>query len=193
MKKVSLLLMIFGAALLIYGGYSIWEMNYNEKQNLVEAKEIIKKSKENNEEKQLMNIDDFKPEKGDVVGILHLPSIEGELPIVEGTSEEELEEGVGHYSDTVYPGQQDQILLSGHRDTVFRRVGDMEIGDELIVELPYGTFTYEIESTEIVPADDTSVIKSTYPEEVLTLSTCYPFSYLGNAPDRYIIYAKPAK
>ena len=99
--------------------------------------------------------------------------------------------GVGHYKTTKLPGQDDQILLSGHRDSVFRGFGDLEIGDQFIVEMPYGTFVYEFYESEIVPADDTTVIRSTAPDEVLTLSTCYPFNFIGSAPDRYIIYAKP--
>src|SRR5699024_10734862 len=78
----------------------------------------------------------------------------------------------------------------GHRDTVFRRFGELEIGDRFIVEMPYGTYEYEMRESEIVGADDTSVIRP-MGEEVLTVSTCYPFSYIGNAPDRFVLYAYP--
>ena len=84
------------------------------------------------------------------------------------------------------------MVLSGHRDTVFQDLGDLEIGDELIVHMSYGTFTYIIQETEIVDADDRTVIRPTAPDEVLTVTTCYPFGYIGPAPDRYIIYATPA-
>jgi sortase A len=127
---------------------------------------------------------------GDIIGILEIPELKAELPIIEGTDEEELEKGVGHYAGTVFPGQKDQILLSGHRDTVFRKIGELKLGDELIVRMPYGDFTYEIIDSFIVDADDTTVIKPTAPEEILTLSTCYPFYFVGSAPDRYILTAK---
>src|SRR5690606_7176366 len=104
--------------------------------------------------------------------------------------EDELQRGVGHYPGTAYPGQESQIVLSGHRDTVFRQFGELEIGDSFIVEMPYGSFEYTIQDSEIVPEDDLTVINpEEYQEEMLTVTTCYPFHYIGNAPDRYILYA----
>nr|WP_302328443.1 class D sortase [Salirhabdus salicampi] len=126
-----------------------------------------------------------------VLGVLYLPTIEGELPIIEGTNEEQLEYGVGYYTASSMPGENNQILLSGHRDTVFKRLGDLRVGDEVMIDVSYGSFVYKIVDTEVVDADDTTVIRSTYPEELLTISTCYPFRYIGNAPQRYIVYAKP--
>lgn len=128
--------------------------------------------------------------RGQIIGVLHIPRLERELPIVEGVDEDELAKGVGHHSATALPDQGDQILLSGHRDTVFRRLGELEKGDRLVIEMPHGTFTYSIYHMEIVDREDRSVIRSTYPEEILTLSTCYPFHFVGSAPQRYIIYAK---
>lgn len=128
--------------------------------------------------------------ENDVIGILEIPKIEAELPIIEGTDEEMLEKGVGHYAASVFPSDGEQILLSGHRDTVFRKFADLAIGDRFIVKMPYGTFEYEIASSEIVDKDDTSVIRP-MGEEVLVVSTCYPFRYVGDAPDRYVVYAYP--
>lgn len=110
---------------------------------------------------------------------------------MEGTDPDDLEKGVGHYKGSAYPLQNDQIVLSGHRDTVFRSLGEVKIGDTFVIELPYGEYTYEMVDSKIVDADDTTIIKSTAPREELVITTCYPFSYVGNAPDRYIIYAKP--
>lgn len=166
-------------------GYGAWQLIFSklaQDEALENAKTIVS-------EKDVDIPTDFKPKRNDLIGILKIPKINAELPIVEGTDAEELSKGVGHYKDTAFPGQKDQILLSGHRDTVFRNVGKLEIGDELIVEMSYGVFTYVIAETEIVDKNDTSVIHSTAPEEVLTLSTCYPFNLLGSAPERYIIYA----
>lgn len=134
----------------------------------------------------------FDPNENDVIGLLEIPKIEAELPIIEGTDEEMLEKGVGHYSASVFPSDGEQILLSGHRDTVFRKFGELAIGDRIIVKMPYGTFEYEIKSTEIVDKDDTSVIRP-MGEEVLVVSTCYPFRYIGDAPERYVVYAYPVQ
>ncbi|MEB1808117.1 MAG: class D sortase [Bacillaceae bacterium] len=189
MRVISYVFIIGGLALLIYGGYQYCQTQTAQKESLASAYELLEK-KETEEEVQ-RTIDDFDPQMGDTVGILSIPAIDAELPIVEGTDEDELEKGVGHYKGTAWPTENDQIVLSGHRDTVFRRMGELEIGDQFIIKLPYGEFAYEIESTKIVDADDRTIIGSTAPDEVLVVTTCYPFSYVGSAPDRYIIYAKP--
>lgn len=132
----------------------------------------------------------FSPKEDTVIGLLEIPKIDAELPIIEGTDEDKLDKGVGNYSASVFPSDGEQILLSGHRDTVFRKFADLKVGDRFIVKMPYGTFEYEMKSSKIVDKDDTSIIRS-MGEEVLVLSTCYPFHYVGPAPDRYVIYAYP--
>ena len=91
------------------------------------------------------------------------------------------------------PSQNGQIVLSGHRDTVFRHLGELKIGDQLIVNVPNGSFPYKITHTKIVDSKDTSIITLQKDHEELILTTCYPFRYIGNAPKRYIIYADPVK
>jgi sortase A len=182
-RKLAIFIMAIGLACLIYGGWQLFLTSTLQKQSLTEAREITGE--------QVSSPEDFQANMGDVIGILEIPKLEAELPIVSGTDEDELDRGVGHYTSTVLPGQNDQILLSGHRDTVFRDMGRLEIGDDLTVHMPYGSYTYRIVDTEIVDANDTSVIRSTAPDEVLTLSTCYPFNFIGSAPERYIIYAEP--
>ncbi|MCC5803133.1 class D sortase [Rossellomorea vietnamensis] len=128
--------------------------------------------------------------RGDIIGILHISKLKKEIPIIEGTDESELERGVGHYSTTKLPNQQDRIFLAGHRDTVFKKMGELKKGDTLTIQMEAGTFTYEIYETLIVKETDLSVLEPTAPEEVLTLSTCYPFEYLSSTTDRYIINAR---
>lgn len=127
-----------------------------------------------------------RPKTGDNIGILTIPSIRATLPIIEGTDEEELEKGVGHYKNSVLPGEPDHSILSGHRDTVFRKLGEVELNDLIIVTTSAGQFTYEVVEIYVVDKDDTSVITPT-PNATLTLSTCYPFRFIGNAPQRYVI------
>ncbi|WP_314733375.1 class D sortase [Anaerobacillus sp. CMMVII] len=150
---------------------------------LSEAKEIV--SNERNTPKV------FNPKLNDIIGIISIPKLEKDLPIIVGTDDEQLNKGVGHYIGTKYPGENGQILLSGHRDTVFRGLGNLLHGDEIKLDVEYGSFSYEIVNTYIVDADDTTVINFDLDEEVLVLSTCYPFQYVGDAPQRYIIEAKP--
>ncbi|MCS0788062.1 class D sortase [Cytobacillus firmus] len=186
-KVVSTLLIITGALILTISIYQFYQQKVSTNKTLDKAQQLVFKR-----DGQAKMVDQFSPKENDVIGVLNIPKLERSLPIIEGTDEEMLEKGVGHYSSTMFPGQDEQILLSGHRDTVFRKFGELEIGDRLIVEMPYGEFEYEIRKTEIVASDNTTVI-GPKGEEVLTVSTCYPFSYIGSAPDRYIIYAYPVK
>jgi len=128
------------------------------------------------------------PVEGDTIGSLSIPALKLELPIVQGTGVDELEKGIGHFDQSVLPGENDNCVLSGHRTTVFTKLGELMIGDELIVQTSAGTFTYEVKGTRIVDKDDKTVIVPT-DHAVLTLTTCYPFRYIGSAPDRFIISA----
>ena len=130
--------------------------------------------------------------ENEVIGVLRVPKINARLPIVQGTDGDNLKKGAGHYKGTAMPTDGEQIVLSGHRDTVFKNFKELTIGDSFIVDLPSGSFEYQIRNTEIVSADDRSVIRPRG-EEVLTVTTCYPFNYLGNAPDRFVFYAYPVK
>lgn len=189
LRKLSVVFIIVGLAILSYGGYELYSSSADESKRLEDASTIISENVINEFEED--SIDYTKFNQGDTIGVLYIPKLDREIPIVEGTDEEELAEGVGHYADTGFPGENRQILLSGHRDTVFRQFGELEDGDEFHVKMEHGTFIYAIEDNEIVSADDTSVIDPSREDEVLTVSTCYPFSYIGSAPDRYVVYAYP--
>lgn len=128
------------------------------------------------------------PSEGDNIGSLTIPSLKRKLPILQGTDDKELKKGVGHFTQSVLPGEKDNCVISGHRDTVFRQLGTLKIGDQLIVQTSAGIFTYEVNRTRIVHEDDKTVIVPTR-NAVLTITTCYPFNFIGNAPDRYIVSA----
>ncbi|WP_373887802.1 class D sortase [Mesobacillus jeotgali] len=129
-----------------------------------------------------------RPKLGEMMGNLSIPTIDANLPIYHGTDEDELEKGVGHFAGSVLPGERDNSVLSGHRDTVFRKLGDVGRGDLLQVTTEAGTFTYKVRKVRIVDADDRTVIVPK-PRPTLTVSTCYPFDYIGDAPERYILVA----
>ncbi|MEC1615056.1 sortase SrtA [Bacillus mojavensis] len=193
-KYIPLVIIVIGFAITGYGGFKLIDASMKTEQTLKEAKKAAEqppaiagtKKNANQTEKK----SSFKPKTGQASGILEIPKINAELPIVEGTDADDLEKGVGHYKGSYYPDENGQIVLSGHRDTVFRRTGELEKGDRLNIILSYGDFTYEIEKTKIVDKDDTSIITLQHEKEELILTTCYPFSYVGNAPKRYIIYGK---
>lgn len=192
MRGLAILLLVVGLGFIGYSGYQIWDTKQEQQAALEEVDRIIAQApKEFTFDEEGKEVQ-FEAGIGDKIGKLLIPKIDANLPIVEGVDEKELKQGVGHYGGTSFPMQPGQIVLSGHRDTVFRRMAEIELGDELIVQMPYGEVTYIIEETEIVSADDLTVIRpEDYDEEVLTLTTCYPFRFIGDAPDRFIVYAKP--
>jgi len=128
------------------------------------------------------------PVAGDTIGSLSIPVLKLELPILQGTDADELDKGVGHFIESVLPGEADNCVFSGHRTTVFKKLGELVIGDQLTVKTSAGTFTYEVSGTQIVDKDDKTVIVPV-DHAVLTLTTCYPFVFIGSAPDRYIVSA----
>lgn len=129
-----------------------------------------------------------RPQKGEEIGVLNIPKLDAVLPIYHGTDEDELEKGVGHFAGSVLPGEKDNSVLSGHRDTVFRKLGEVGKGDLLVVTTSAGEFTYKVRKVRIVDADDRTVIVPK-PRATLTVTTCYPFDFIGDAPERYILVA----
>ncbi|WP_409290450.1 class D sortase [Peribacillus sp. SCS-37] len=129
-----------------------------------------------------------RPKVGDEMGTLYIPKLKSTLPIFHGTDEDELAKGVGHFAGSVLPGENDNTVLSGHRDTVFRRLGEVGKGDLLVVKTSAGEFTYRVRNTKIVDKSDRKVIVPK-PRPTLTVTTCYPFRYIGDAPNRYILIA----
>lgn len=129
-----------------------------------------------------------RPEIGDEIGELYIPKLDATLPIFHGSSADELKKGVGHFEDSVLPGECDNSVLSGHRDTIFRKLGEVGKGDLLIVRTIAGEFKYKVSKVRIVDEDDRTVIVPK-PKATLTVSTCYPFGYIGPAPKRYVLVA----
>lgn len=129
-----------------------------------------------------------RPKKGQVLGTITFPTLHKSYPIVEGTDDASLKSGVGHYVGSVLPGETDNSVLAGHRDTVFTGLGKLKTGDVIIIKTYAGTFTYIINNHRIVNGDDRTVIVPS-DHAMLTLVTCYPFNYIGHAPQRYIITA----
>jgi sortase A len=125
---------------------------------------------------------------GDELGTITLPSLGLSWPIFQGTEEAQLEKGVGHYVGSVLPGLQDNSILSGHRTSVFNRIGELEINDLILVQTEPGIFTYQVRAFEIVDRDDQTVIGPT-PGAVLTLTTCYPFNSLTRTTQAFIVEA----
>jgi sortase A len=120
--------------------------------------------------------------------ILRVPRLGIEVPVLEGTSDIILNRGVGHIPGTALPGQPGNIAITGHRDGFFRPLKDAREGDIIEVQRKSQTDRYIVSKIKIVFPSDTSVLNNTT-DSTLTLVTCYPFYFVGAAPQRYIIQA----
>jgi sortase A len=129
-------------------------------------------------------------ERGMKIGWLLIPSLGMKYPMYWGTDDETLTQGVGYHAGnfTTPPDGQRHTVLSGHRDTVFRELGELKQGDKMYVQFEGMQYEYEINRTWVTDAKDRTVIVAK-DEPTLTLTTCYPFTFIGAAPDRYIIEA----
>lgn len=199
---LSLCLVAAGILLTSTNGYQLLKGYFLYKINKIEAADTSStKDEKSEQDKQVSKIKSKKqvsssnevlypvrPQIGEEIGKLYIPKLDKSLPIFHGTDEDELEKGVGHYANSVLPGEKDNSVLSGHRDTVFRRLGEVGVGDILTVTTSAGEFSYKVNKVRIVEADDRSVIVPK-PSATLTVSTCYPFNYIGDAPQRYILVA----
>ncbi|WP_121612685.1 class D sortase [Mesobacillus foraminis] len=133
-------------------------------------------------------------ELGEKVAWLIIPTIAQKYSVYWGAQPDILKKGVGMYVSpfTTTPNGGGHTVLSGHRDTVFYRLKELEEGDVLKVEYHDDIYTYKIKKIWITHAEDRSVVvRKSIP--TLTLTTCYPFSYIGNAPKRYIVQAELVK
>lgn len=129
-----------------------------------------------------------KPKLDERVGTISLPTLDLSWPIFEGTREAQLGKGVGHFIGSVLPGVEDNSVLSGHRTTVFNRLGELAVGDMVLVKTSAGVFSYQVREFRIVSRSDRTVIVPT-PTAVLTLTTCYPFNYVGVTTKAFIVTA----
>nr|WP_221434322.1 class D sortase [Geomicrobium halophilum] len=128
---------------------------------------------------------------GDDVGRLVIPGLEKGYTTYWGADDDTLERGVGMYVSewTTTPDQKRHTVLSGHRDTVFTELGEVDEGDSIVVEFGEKRYEYKVENIWITdPEDQTVIVDKDTP--TLTLTTCYPLDYIGNAPERYIIQSE---
>jgi sortase A len=122
------------------------------------------------------------------LAILKMNKIRLEVPVFEGTSDPVLNRGAGRIEGTARIGESGNVGIAAHRDGFFRGLKDVGVGDSMELETATGTQTYMIDSITLVDKDDVSVLrKASVPE--LTLVTCFPFYFVGSAPQRYIVHA----
>jgi sortase A len=122
------------------------------------------------------------------LAVLRIPKIRLEVAVLPGTDDATLDRGLGHIEDTALPGAAGNAGIAGHRDGFFRGLKDILPGDTIELDTLDRKETYRVERTWIVDPSDVSVLDPT-PAATLTLVTCYPFYFVGSAPQRFIVRA----
>lgn len=180
---LSVISLTVGVAISAFAGYQIHITNVEINRPYIQAAELSWVKENNTRTTSKAKLLD-----GTFLGTINLPTIKKTFNIFEGTDTEALSKGVGHYVNSVMPGKSNNSVLAGHRDSVFAQLGKVKIGALINIRVREGFFTYKVHAIRIVDKNDRTVIVPTS-EATLTLSTCYPFSYFGNAPKRYIVTA----
>jgi sortase A len=126
--------------------------------------------------------------QGDVLGRIEIPRLGLVVAILEGTSTRTLGLGVGHIEGTALPGEIGNAVIAGHRDTYFRALKDIRANDEIQIQTATSLSRYEVDRVRIVTPDDTGIL-APYAGSGITLVTCFPFHFIGAAPNRFVVHA----
>jgi sortase A len=129
---------------------------------------------------------------GSWVARLEAPAVGLSATVLEGSDDRTLARAAGHIAHTALPGERGNIGIAGHRDTTFRPLGRLKIGDALVLKTAGRTFEYRVAQTMIVRPEDVYVLDPTT-RPTLTLVTCYPFTFIGHAPNRFIVRAEKVR
>jgi sortase A len=124
-----------------------------------------------------------------LVGVLTIPSVDMSVAIVEGDDDRALRIAAGHLPDTPLPWEKGNAAVAGHRDSFFAPLAQVRGGDEISLTTRRGILHYRVVVMTIVGPDDLSVLGTSNGVD-LTLITCYPFGYLGPAPQRFVVQAE---
>ncbi len=125
------------------------------------------------------------------LGELVIPRLNFSVAVLEGEDARSLRLGIGHLTDTPLPWEGGNTALAAHRDTFFRPLANVRVGDAIELQTVRGTFAYRVKRVFVVHPEEVWVV-GPQAGAALTLVTCYPFNLVGPAPDRWIVQAVPA-
>jgi sortase A len=124
-----------------------------------------------------------------LIGRIEIPRLQLSAIVIEGDDSKTLRRAVGHIVGSPLPGQLGNVALTGHRDTFFRPLRNIRRNDTIVVTTLQGEYRYRVVSTKVVGPNDIAVLDPSV-KEILTLVTCYPFYFVGAAPERFIVRAE---
>jgi sortase A len=194
LEAVRVLSLIAGVSCLSIFGYSYWASEQYQEQASVEFDKSVREQAAtaphaptaraaSRVESRAVSADSSS------LGRLEIPRLHLTTMVRQGVDAGALRLAVGHVPETAMPGQPGNVALAGHRDTLFRKLRDLQIQDEITFSTVGGTFRYKVTSMVIVEPDNTRVLDASG-ENTLTLITCYPFRYVGSAPRRFVVRAR---
>ncbi len=194
MKAIERICLCTGAVLLLIVG-AVWLDGAAHSRNSIEAFRVAQL------QMAVQNDTAARPEKpeaaleaspprdtGSTLAILRIPSTGIEVPVLDSIRSTALNRGVGHIDGTSTPDGVGNIGIAGHRDSFFRPLKDIEVGAEIEIETFGAVRSFRVTELSIVDPLDVSVLDARE-DTMLTLVTCYPFYYVGPAPDRFIVHA----
>lgn len=194
-KVLSPLLLVLGIGLLTYVGNAYFGM-YEEQKQLTEEWELRASALQHPAPaagvpaaKVATVSAAQKIASTDMLTRVVIPRISLDAIVVEGVSKQALAKGPGHMEETATPGERGNAVITGHRDTFFRHIVELNKGDDILIRRQGQVFRFQVTGKKIVWPQDVSVIRPT-PDPRLTLITCYPTYYVGPAPKRLIVFSK---
>ena len=184
LRSAQRLLLGLGVAALVYaGGLTAYASIYQRYQSWRFEQEVAVPT-------ALILTETADVREGDLLGKLEISRIGISVMVFQGMEDHTLVVGAGHVPGTPWPGSEGNVVIAAHRDTFFRELEGIQPGDRIQLETLGGSYEYIVDSVETVDPEDTYVMESRAYSE-LTLITCYPFYFVGAAPERFIVHARP--
>lgn len=178
------LLFALGVACLTWYGTTLFEIHRLQAEARVSIERMQVARKYNLDTSQVLP-----PSAGEIIGRLDIPRINLSAVVVDGDDDGVLDFAVGYLPDTPLPWRPGNSALAAHRDRLFRRLERIRLGDDISLATAHGDFYYQVRRTLVVNREDVWVL-GPMSQVNLTLITCYPFSYIGHAPQRFIVQAE---
>jgi len=182
-RRTRRVLLVSGVLALSYVGFILLDARiYQHNAELTLEKRILA------QEQRETGLPRVMVKAGDILGRMEIPRIGLSVIVLEGTTSKALQHGAGHIEGTALPGEPGNIGIAGHRDTYFRGLKDLRANDEIQIQTAAGITRYEVDWIQITVPSDVSIVSSAT-GSALTLVTCYPFHYIGAAPERFVVHA----
>lgn len=190
-RALGSLLILLGVGLLTWYSLETWARHRAQRRALEDLAEIegaIDRAEDaDHPELPMPALPPTRP--GEPIGRILIPSVDVDVVAFEGIDRETLRRGAGHFPGTAHPGGRGNASFAAHRDSFFRGLRRIELGDRIRIETPTGEYHYTVSETYVVEPHQVEVVESRGAPEV-TLVTCYPFDYVGPAPRRFIVHGE---